>query len=87
MISKIDYQESHKYIIHDDKTGKPDKTKQYEFIKSKCYTFTLASGSLFIMSSPCQDLYLHCIEADPNCDEDRINLTYRLFDKFRYAGR
>lgn len=52
--------------------------------ETKIYDYVLGNGSLFWMRDPCQNIYLHWLPPDPKCQEGRINLTFRLFDKFRY---
>jgi hypothetical protein len=41
------------------------------------YTIELAHGSLLIMGKGCQDNYMHSLPKDPDCQEGRINITFR----------
>ncbi|ARF11712.1 2OG-FeII oxygenase superfamily protein [Klosneuvirus KNV1] len=50
----------------------------------KIYDYILENGSLFLMLDGCQENYLHRVPKDPNCQNGRINLTFRQFDKKRY---
>lgn len=49
--------------------------------------FLLENGSLFLMKQGCQEHYTHRLPPDPQCRGGRINLTFRLFDKTRYAQK
>ena len=47
---------------------------------------SLKSGSLLVMGKGCQENYDHCLPVDKNCNESRLNLTFRLFDSDRYKN-
>ena len=57
------------------------KTKELDLdpSESEKVDVELGHGSLLVMKSPCQDLYLHCLPIDKKVKEERINLTYRIF--------
>jgi len=40
--------------------------------------FPLFPGSLLLMEGAVQEDWLHCIPKDPNCKEERVNLTFRI---------
>ncbi len=40
--------------------------------------FPLFPGSLLVMEGATQEDWLHCLPRDPNCKEERINLTFRV---------
>ncbi len=40
--------------------------------------FPLFPGSLLVMEGATQEDWLHCLPRDPNCKEERVNLTFRI---------
>lgn len=44
-----------------------------------CQNVAMTHGSLVIMGPGCQQTCEHAILADPDCNEARINLTFRMF--------
>lgn len=43
------------------------------------HEYLLEHGSLFIMGEKCQEEYEHALPPDPDCEDVRINLTFRCF--------
>jgi len=41
------------------------------------YSLELDHGSILIMGDNCQSRYMHSLQKDPMCIEDRINITFR----------
>ena len=40
--------------------------------------FPLFPGSLLLMEGAVQEDWLHCLPKDPDCKEERVNLTFRI---------
>lgn len=46
---------------------------------ARLHEYILAHGSLFIMGKNCQEEYEHALPPAPNCEDVRINLTFRCY--------
>ncbi|MFG6107204.1 alpha-ketoglutarate-dependent dioxygenase AlkB [Leptothoe sp. EHU-05/26/07-4] len=46
---------------------------------NESFAIPLASGSLLFMGKGCQENYEHALIADPQCNQPRLNLTFRKY--------